>query len=59
MTQIMTIVTWLMANYQNLITAIVAVLTATLALCTIIPGVNKHIDVLQKVVAFLQKINVK
>ena len=58
MVQVMSVFSWIMANWQIVVGDVVAILTAIIALCTIIPKVNAHISILQSIVDFLKKINV-
>ena len=50
--------TWILANYQGLIAAVIAVLSALIALALIIPG-DQPEATLQKWVDFLSKFSKK
>jgi hypothetical protein len=58
METVVAIFTWIFTNYQTVISLVVGILTAIIALCLIIPG-NEPETFLQKVVDFLAKFSKK
>lgn len=45
-------------NYNLILDNLELIIVAIIAICTVIPGVNTHLNVLQKIVDILKKINI-
>lgn len=58
MDKLASIFAWIVANYQVLITALVAILTALVAIFMLVPGAEPE-KTLQKVVDFIGKFSAK
>lgn len=58
MEQVLAIVNWVVANYQVIITALVAILSGVIGICLLIPGEQPE-KALQGIVDFLSKFSKK
>lgn len=58
MEQVMSVVNWIIANYQPVISGVIALLSGVIAICLLIPGEQPE-KALQGVVDFLSKFSKK